>query len=251
MLFQGSIFYFTQLMKILLAYYSRTGNTEELALRLAKEFAHRGHEVSLEKIETLQTRSKWRLALPLLSTLPVLPLYLWVAPFRRWWLRRYPQAQLPIRALKQPDVSGFDRICIGGPKWLYIAYPVARYLQQVTGLTGKRTGAFATFCGPPLPVFEMEMLLSPMQRLVQEKGAVVTAQLAVSSHFHEFFFFHEMEYVFRLASRLCFQRSLRSFTLDSAWGQAEVNRFCDRLCNADVPDEKNRREKQPEKPERE
>lgn len=216
-------------MKILLAYYSRTGNTEKLTLRLKEEFIKRGHHVSLEKIEVMQSRSKWRLTLPLLTTLPVLPLYLWAAPFRRWWLQRYPQAQLPIQAPRHADVTEFDRICIGGPKWLYIAFPIARYLQQVTGLAGKRVGAFATFCGPPLPVFEMEMLFSPLQRRIQEKGAIMTTQLAISSHFHEFFFFHEMEYVFRLASKLHFKRSLSSFTIDSPWGQEEIKRFCDNL----------------------
>lgn len=217
-------------MKILLPYYSRSGHTERLAHVLAERLRLRGHAVTLEKIEVEQARSKWRLTLPLLSTLPILPLYLWVAPFRRWWLQRYPQAEQAIHPLAQANVASFDCVCIGGPKWLYIAYPVARYLQQVEGLAGKPVAAFATFCGPPLPVFELEMLFSPIRQRLLSQGASPGPTLAVSSHFHEFFFFHEMEYVFRLISRLCFRRSLRAFTMESEWGRAETERFVEAIC---------------------
>jgi hypothetical protein len=216
-------------MKILLAYFSRTGNTERLALHLAEALRCRGHQVAVEKIQAEQTPGKWRLALPLLSTLPVLPLYLWLPSFRRWWHARYRQAEQSIHPLAYPDVSQFDAICIGGPKWLYISYPVARYLQQIQGIAGKRIGAFATFCGPPLPVFEMEMLFAPLQMRLQQRGASLDATLAISSQFHEFFFFREMEYVFRLVSRLRFKQSLHAFALESCWGNKQVQQFCDAL----------------------
>lgn len=218
-------------MNILLPYHSRTGNTERLALQLAEILRQRGHRVTLEKIEVVQSRSKWRLVPPLLPTLPVLPLYLGSTRFRHWWLARYRQAEQDIRPLVHPDVAAFDCICLGGPKWLYISYPVARYLQQVRGMQGKPVAAFATFCGPPLEVFEMEMLFAPLRRRIEEKGGMLQATVALSSHFHEFFFFHEMEYVFRLVSRLAFGRSLRSFTQESEWGQEKIRRFCDQLCN--------------------
>ncbi|CAN5188283.1 hypothetical protein BH11PSE11_BH11PSE11_19820 [soil metagenome] len=217
-------------MKILLPYYSRSGHTEQLALVLARELQARGHSVTLEKIRVESERSKWRLALPLLSTLPLLPLFLGSANFRRWWLQRYPQAQQAIEPLAHPDVSEFDCLCIGGPKWLYVAYPIARYLQQIRGMEGKPVGAFATFCGPPLAVFELEMLFSPLGHRIESRGGRMISSLAISSHFHEFFFFNEMEFVFRLISRLAFKRPLRTFGLSSPWGQDEVARFCDALC---------------------
>ena len=216
-------------MNILLAYFSRTGKTERLALHLAEELRSRGNQVAVEKIQVEQTPGKWRLALPLLSTLPVLPLYLCVPSFRRWWHKRYPQAEQAIHPLAYPDVSEFDAICVGGPKWLYISYPVARYLQQVQGIAGKKIGAFATFCGPPLPVFEMEMLFAPLQMRLEQRGASLGATLAISSQFHEFFFYREMEYVFRLASRLKFRQSLRNFALESCWGKEQVQQFCDAI----------------------
>lgn len=217
-------------MRILIPYYSRSGHTEQLALTLASELRRRGHSVVLEKIHVEQAVSKWRLTLPLLSTLPVLPFFLWNAAFRRWWLGRYRQAEQAIAPLDWPDVAQFDRICLGGPKWLYIAYPVARYLEQVRGLAGKPVGVFATFCGPPLAVFELEMLFDPLRRRLENRQAQWLAALAISSHHHEFFFFNEMEWVFRLVSRIAFRRPLQSFTLGSAWGRDQVEQFCDTLC---------------------
>lgn len=213
-------------MNILIAYYSRSGHTAALADYLREEFQSRGLQVTMECILPATRPGKWRLVPPLWSALPLLPLILWLPPFRRWWLRHYPQPQQAIRDLIHPDVSGFDRVCIGGPKWLYIAYPVATYLATVKGLAGKRVGTFTTFCGPPLEVFELEMVFSPMAQRIRSRGASLAASLAISSHFHEFFFFREMEYVFRLVSRLRFRRPLRSFTLDSPWGRQEIDKFC-------------------------
>ena len=230
-------------MNILLAYHSRTGHTERLAQAIAAELRARGHDLAIEKIQATAPRSKWHLALPLLTTLPVLPFYLCLKPVRTWWLRRYHQPEQAIVAPRLADVSGFDRICIGGPKWLYIAYPVARYLRDVHGLRDKRVGAFATFCGPPLQAFELDMLFEPLQRRIEEKKAVLTATMAVSSHYHEFFFFNEMEYVFRMLSWLCFRRPLRAFTLDSQWGRDEVRRFCDALLENDGKTREGKRER--------
>jgi hypothetical protein len=221
-------------MKILLAYYSRSGHTEKLALQLRKELEKQGHDVAVENIASLLAPSKWLLVPPLWSALLVLPLVLWVPELRRWWFKRYPQREFEIGPLRHPDVSAFDLVCVGCPKWLYIAYPLARYLRVVDGLAGKRVGAFATFCGPPLEVFELEMLFAPIAHRLAARGARLGATLAVSSHFHEFFFFREMEALFRLISRLRFRRALRSFTLDSPWGREEVKRFCQSLTLADA-----------------
>jgi hypothetical protein len=221
-------------MRILLAYHSRSGHTERLAQAIAAELCARGHDLAIEKIQVAAPRSKWRLALPLLTTLPVLPFYLCLKPVRTWWLRRYHQPEQAIVAPEFADVSGFDRVCIGGPKWLYIAYPVARYLRDLNGLRDKRIGAFASFCGPPLQVFELEMLFDPLRRRIGEKQGMLTTTMAVSSHYHEFFFLSEMEYLFRMLSWLCFRRPLRAFTLDSQWGRAEVQRFCNELLETNV-----------------
>lgn len=216
-------------MHLLIAWFSRSGYTEQLALALGEQLRSRGHRVAFEKICATKVVDKWRLTLPLLSTLPILPAYLMHAGFRRWWLQHYRQARQPIQPLSHPDVSRFDLVCVGGPKWLYLSYPLAQYLQQVQGLADKPVGAFATFCGPPLAVFELEMLFTPLRRCIESRHANWRAALALSSHHHEFFFFNEMEWVFRLISRLVFRRPLRTFTLQSEWGQQELRRFCDSL----------------------
>lgn len=219
-------------MKILIACYSRSGHTAQLAGRLAGMLGERGHEVAMEKIEAEQERNKWLLVPPLLPLLPLLPLYLMHPPFRRYWLARYRQQEQDIKPLAHPDVSGFDLILLGGPKWLYLAYPVARYLNTVSGLRGKRVGAFATFCGPPLKVFELEMLFSPLRDRIQARGAELIDTLAISSNHHPFFWFGEMEAIFRWVSKLALKRPLHEFTLDSTWGKSEVERFCASIENA-------------------
>lgn len=219
-------------MKILLACFSRTGHTARLAQCLSERLAARGHELAFETISPHEQPSRWRLVPPLWPAIPLLPLILWVPSFRNWWFRRYPQPEHALAPLAYPDASGFDAICVGGPKWLYIAYPVARYLNTVEGLAGKPVASFATFCGPPLDVFEMQMLFTPIRHRVAARHARLASSLAVSSGFHEFFFFNEMEYVFRAVSRLAFRRSLSSYALGSAWAEAEIERFCAELEHA-------------------
>lgn len=53
--------------------------------------------------------------------------------------------------------------------------------------------------------------------------------LAIFSNYHPFFWFGEMEELFRWISKKAFQRPLSEFTLESQWWQAEVKRFCDRI----------------------
>lgn len=213
--------------KILIPYYSRSGYTQQLALALADELSNRGHRVVLEKIVAVRERNKWLLTPPLLPLLPFLPLYLMHAAFRRWWLQHYHQQEQDIQPLANPDISAFDIILLGGPKWLYISYPLARYLNVIRGMQGKHIGVFATFCGPPLEVFELEMLFRPLQDRINAKGGTVIATLAISSQYHPFFFFGEMEKIFQWISKKAFHRPLSEFTLQSAWGRQEVKRFCD------------------------
>jgi len=213
--------------RVLIVHYSRTGHTARLAAALAAELRRRGCEVDTEAIRVVHDWNKWLLPLPLLPLLPLLTLYLMSARFRRLWHRIYFQPQQAIRPLAFADASAYDWVLLGTPKWLYLSYPVARWLDTVHGLAGKRVAAFATFCGPPLKVFELEMLFAPLADRIQARGATMADRLAVSSNHHPYFFFGEMEALFRFISRKVFKRSLVDFTLDGEVGQAEVQRFCD------------------------
>ncbi|MCG2585955.1 hypothetical protein [Massilia sp. TS11] len=212
-------------MRILLATFSRSGHTAALGDCLAARLRAAGHTVDCETIRPLTRPNKWRLVPPLLPALPVLPLILGWRAFRAWWLRHYHQPQQDIAPLAYPDASAYDRVLIGGPKWLYLAYPVARYLQQLQGLDGRTVGVFATFCGPPLEAFEKELLFVPYAQCLGARGARLASCLSVSSGYHEFFFLHEMEWLFRGLSRLCFGRPLSSFGADSPWAEQEIGRF--------------------------
>jgi hypothetical protein len=212
-------------MKILVAYYSRTEYTEKLAEVLADELRARGHIVVMERIEVLRKRNKWLMVAPILAFLPIVFAALYIPALRHWWLKNYPQHEQHIQPLSYPDMSEFDRVCIGGPKWGYISFPVARYLKTITGTKGMKVGAFTTFCGPPMKVFEIELIFSPMKDRVQELGGEIAAELGISSNYHEY----SMHWIFRRISFWKFGKSLESFTLDSDYGVEQLQKFCDGL----------------------
>ncbi|HET6719465.1 MAG TPA: hypothetical protein VFH22_07440, partial [Rhodocyclaceae bacterium] len=64
---------------------------------------------------------------------------------------------------------------------------------------------------------------------LRQRGALAGTPLAVSSNYHPYFFFGEMEALFLWLSWRAFGRPLHDFTLDGTIGQAEVQRFCDAL----------------------
>lgn len=215
--------------RVLVVHYSRSGHTARLAAVLADEMRRRGHDVDTEAVRVVRDWNKWLLPLPLLPLLPFLPVYLLSARFRRLWHRIYFQPAQEIEALAFPDVSAYDLVLLGTPKWLYISFPVARWLSAVQGLAERRVAPFATFCGPPLKVFELEMLFDPLESRLRARGATVVERLAVSSDSHPYFFFGEMERLFRFISRKVFKRPLTDFTQDGELGQTAVQRFCDAL----------------------
>lgn len=216
-------------MRVLVVHYSRTGHTARLADTLVNEIRQRGHEVSTETLRVKRDWNKWLLSIPLLPLLPLLPVYLISERFRRLWHGIYFQQEQAIWPLAMPDVSRFDLVLLGTPKWLYISYPVARWLNMVNGLDGKRVATFATFCGPPLKVFEIEMLFDPLEARLRSRGAQVGERLALSSDYHPYFFFGEMRRLFRWISIKVFGRPLADFTLDGEVGQAALQRFCDKV----------------------
>lgn len=216
-------------MRVLVVHYSRTGHTARLADTLANEFSQRGHDVVAETLRVKRDWNKWLLPIPLLPLLPLLPVYLMSARFRRFWHGMYRQQEQAIWPLANPDVARFDLVLLGTPKWLYLSYPVARWLNTAQGLDGKWVATFATFCGPPLQVFEIEMLFEPLEARLRARGAEVGERLAISSDYHPYFVFDEMRRLFRWLSIKAFDRPLRDFTLDGDVGQAALKRFCDKL----------------------
>jgi hypothetical protein len=117
-------------MKILIAYYSRTGFTEKLADRIAQEFKSRGHIVKRDRIDVVTRKSCWNLLFRQIYQYPLVGIALISSSFYQWWMKSYHQPEDKIQQHDYPDVSGFDHVCIGGPKWCYTSYPIARYLKH-------------------------------------------------------------------------------------------------------------------------
>ena len=59
----------------------------------------------------------------------------------------------------------------------------------------------------------------------------------VSSNYHPFFWFGEMERLFRWLSQKLFHRPLDDFTLDGPIGKEAVRHFCDLICK-NAPNQK-------------
>lgn len=212
-------------MRILIAYFSRTGSTEKLAAALADELKSRGHTIEFEVIKPAVRYSLLREMSRDFPRYPSILFSLASPSWRRHHIDTYKQVEEDIQSLKYPDVSEFDRLCIGGPKWAQISYPVARYLQTVRGLRGKKVGSFATFGGPPLKTFELELIEKPMARLLGRMGAEAVAYLGVSSAYHE----AGLMPLFKLHSRLKFGRPIEDFKLGSEYADRGIQKFCDNL----------------------
>ena len=113
-------------MKILIAYYSRTGGTEKLALIIQKKLEEKGHLVDIEKIVPLKERG-----------------------FFAWWNIRTFKGECDIISPNIKDVSEYDAIIIGTPNWTRVSPPMAKYLRQIKGLRYKSIGLFSTTALPP------------------------------------------------------------------------------------------------------
>ena len=212
-------------MKILISYFSRTGYSERLALAIGGELKTRGHILEWEIIRPAVYYSWIREVARDFPRYPSIACGLVSPSWRQRHIETYNQVEEDIQALKYPDVSGFDRICIGGPKWAQISYPVARYLQTVRGIRGKKAGSFTTFGGPPLQSFELELIEKPMARLLGRMGAEVVANLGVSSAYHE----ASIMPLFRLVSLVRFGMPIEDFTLGSEYAATGIQSFCNDL----------------------
>lgn len=108
-------------MRILVAYYSKSGKTGQLAEAIKKELTAGGHFVDVEIIKPQKEHNFWK-----------------------WWFLRIIKNRCAIQPLTIRNVSKYDAICLGSPNWNKLALPLAEYLEQVKGLKYKNVGFFAT-----------------------------------------------------------------------------------------------------------
>lgn len=212
-------------MKILMVYYSRTGFTKKLMYDVKNRLEKRGHTVEIENLQVIRETTCVGEILKDLHHYPLIFLSLLNATWRKWYIANYVQIEEDIASLKYPDVSGFDLICIGGPKWAHISYPVARYLHTVRGLDGKKVGSVATFGGPPLPVFELEIIEKSMTRILNRKSASIIAHLGLSSAYHEL----GIMPLFKVVCRIFLHKPLGHFMIGSDYAENLIRQFCDTI----------------------
>ena len=112
-------------MRVLIAYYSKTGNTETIS-NAVKQALESNCEVDVLKIEMVKEYS---------DTLPHLnPRILFDTV-----LNRKPR----IRSLQ--DMNPYDVICVGTPNWYgRIAPPVNTFIEEMTNAEGKKAIAFVS-----------------------------------------------------------------------------------------------------------
>ena len=216
-------------MKILIAYFSRTGYTEKLAWSIADRLTAERHSIEWEVVKPTVYYSWLREVARDWPRYPSMGLSLLSKLWREHHIRTYNQVEEDIQALDFPNVSGFDRICIGGPKWAQISYPLARYLQTIRGIRGKKVGAFATFGGPPLKAFEIDLIQKPLTQLLNRMGAEIIANVYVTSAYHE----ASLMPMFKLASLMRYGRNINHFKLGSEYAEIRVQNFCDDLLKED------------------
>jgi len=150
-------------MKILIAYYSRTGSTEKTALAIERNFLERGFQVDVEQVRPKKEHGFWG-----------------------WWHIRMVKRECEILPLKIKDVSKYDVICVGSPNWTRLSLPMARYLKEIKGLKYKNVGLFATTALIPQVewyIISAYLLELTFTSLVGQKGGRFVDSLLLSSAF--------------------------------------------------------------------
>jgi len=150
-------------MKILIAYYSRTGQTEKVAKTIERELKIRGHNVDSEKIKSIKEHSFWG-----------------------WFFIRLIGGKCEIEKPKIENVSKYDFILIGSPNWTGVSLPIVSYLKEIEGLRYKNIGFFATSWGPPTIewyIFSAFLLDLTFSRIVDRQGGRIINSILLSSFF--------------------------------------------------------------------
>lgn len=168
-------------MRILIAYYSRTGGTEKVAQTIKKELETRGHSVDVERVKPVKEHS-----------------------FLYWWFFRMIKGECEIQPPRIRDLSKYDAICIGSPNWTRLSLPMAGYLKWVEGLKYKNIGFFATTAAPP--AFEWYILSAYLldltfSRIIEAKKGRIVDSILLSSTFKKWNF--ESEYGKKAIKSFC------------------------------------------------
>ena len=138
-------------MKILIAYYSKTGVTKRVAEALAAFLEARQHAVRLEHVKPEQDLKAYE----------------------------YSKNEKDLK-LKNPlvDLRGFDMVFVGTPVWNFSPTPIiVSYLRQLRSARNRKFALFATCTVLPGPTVQR------MGSILSTKGARVADSITVRSGF--------------------------------------------------------------------
>ncbi len=150
-----------RVMNILLAYYSRSGHTEEMAKAVEAELIRQGYSVDIEKVEPQKEYS----------------FHTW------WWLRTFLNTT-KIKELKIKSAKGYDLVLIGSPNWTRLSLPMTSYLKTLKGLKHKSVALFSTTAlWPNLEwyVFSSYLLDFTFEKAVEKAGGIPVDSFPTSS----------------------------------------------------------------------
>jgi hypothetical protein len=137
-------------LRVLIAFYSRTGHTEKVAARIAKNFA--GHDVSIRRIFPVKERG-----------------------YKTWLLLSFfPGSRVPIMPL-DTDVGDFDLLLLGCPKWTFSCPPFNEFVSRLKNHHGRDAIFFTTFGG-----FDEKRYVGSIMRKLVKSGLNVRAGFLVS-----------------------------------------------------------------------
>lgn len=138
-------------MNILIAYYSKTGSTERVAIELQQHLLKKGSKVRLARI----------------------------FPTKELKAYQYKKNGKSLK-LKQPllDVKFFDLVVVGTPVWNFCPTPIIlSYLRSMRNVKGKRFALFATCTALPGTTIQR------MGNILTTNGATVLNSLTIRSIF--------------------------------------------------------------------
>lgn len=137
-------------MDIIVIYFSLTGNTKKLAVRIYEVLKVKGHNVALFEVQNFKKKS-------------------FLAYCFDTIFEKEPQIE------KIPSISKVDIVFIGSPVWVGKITPYIRKLIKELDLLGKKTFLFITY-GTGL--FKNRAMLE-FEKLVKEKGGEVIGKLLI------------------------------------------------------------------------
>jgi flavodoxin len=142
-------------MRILITYYSFSGNTRRVAQALERFFREKGNEVHLQRLTPVEESKKF------------------LVQAKQAFLKK----EVDLKPGLEVDVSGYDLVVIGSPVWAFSPVPaVRRYLKIMENCKDRKFFLFVTY-GSGTGRFRC---LKQMEELIQNREGEVIGWLDIS-----------------------------------------------------------------------